>query len=230
MDRSIEAVQAQAAETSFFSKVYMWMAGGLLTSAFSSYLVLSTPAILKLVLTNQILFFGLIIGQFALVIWLGRALFSLSVGMATGIFVFYSFLTGVTLSFIFLIYTQASLISTFAITAGTFIFFSVYGMTTKADLTRMGSLLFMGLIGIIIASVVNIFLASPVMYWIITYIGVAVFIGLIAYQTQRLKLIYQKGFESPEMEQKIAIWGALSLYISFINLFLFLLRIFGQRR
>jgi len=230
MDRPIDITQAKVAESNFFTQVYAWMAGGLFISAFGSFFVLINPPLLNAIVTNRMLFIGLIIGELGLVIWLSAAIHRLSVGMAMGLFCAYSFLNGVTLTFIFIIYTSASIISTFAITAGTFLFFSVYGYTTKRDLTSMGQLAFMGLIGIIIASVVNLFMRSPAIYWAITYIGIAVFLGLIAYDTQKLKEIHRRGFESAESQQKIAIIGALRLYLDFINLFLLLLRIFGRRR
>ncbi len=154
----------------------------------------------------------------------------MSAGLATLIFMAYSFLNGITLTPIFLIYTGASILSTFAVAAGTFFFFSVYGLTTKKDLTSMGGLMVMGLFGVIIASVVNIFLKSPVLYWISTYVGVAVFLGLIAWDTQKLKMIHAMGFENSETEKKAAIIGALTLYLDFVNLFIYLLRIFGKRR
>jgi len=147
-----------------------------------------------------------------------------------GIFIAFSALMGVSLTPLILYYTTASLVTTFAITAGTFIFFSVYGYTTKKDLTSIGNLCFMALLGMIIASIVNIFMQSTMMYWILTYIGIAVFVGLIAYKTQWLKKLYYAGFAQGDMRGKLAIQGALSLYLSFINLFILLLRIFGRRR
>lgn len=140
----------------------------------------------------------------------------------------YSVLTGMTFSIYFLAFTAASIASTFFITAGTFAVMSVYGYFTKSDLTKWGNLFLMALIGVIIASIVNIFLKSETVYWIATYAGVLIFIGLIAYDTQKIKaLVYT---EDNEHTQKLAICGALSLYLDFINLFIMLLRIFGQRK
>ncbi len=221
---------SEASVSSFLSKVFMWMAAGLVVSALGSFWLMAQPGLLKTVLGNQWIFFGLIIAELGLVIWLSAAIRSLSAGVATLIFLVYSFLNGITLTPIFLIYTGTSILSTFAVTAGTFFFFSLYGLTTKKDLTSMGGLMVMGLFGVIIASVVNIFLKSPVLYWIATYVGVAVFLGLIAWDTQKLKMIHALGFENSESEKKAAIIGALTLYLDFVNLFIHLLRIFGKRR
>jgi FtsH-binding integral membrane protein len=141
----------------------------------------------------------------------------------------YAFLNGLTLSVIFLVYTKTSIASTFFVTAGTFAAMSVYGYTTKRDLTSMGSFMTMALIGIIIASVVNFFLRSPAVYWVITYAGVAIFVGLTAYDAQQIKAMSAAGFAGSEDERKGAVIGALRLYLDFINLFLLLLRIFGRQ-
>ena len=140
----------------------------------------------------------------------------------------YSVLTGMTFSVFFLVFTAESIASTFFITAGTFAVMSIYGYVTKSDLTKIGNLCLMALIGILIASVVNIFLKSETMYWIVTYAGVLIFTGLIAYDTQKIKALAT--LENNEHTQKLAICGALSLYLDFINLFIMLLRIFGQRK
>jgi uncharacterized protein len=145
-------------------------------------------------------------------------------------FMLYSALNGLTLAVIFILYTGASLVTTFAVTAGMFGAMSVYGFVTKRDLTRFGSLLFMALIGLILATIVNIFWANPVFYWIITYAGVLVFVGLTAYDTQMLKQIAVQTAHNPAMAARYAIVGALRLYLDFINLFLFMLRILGDRK
>jgi len=150
--------------------------------------------------------------------------------MAITVFMVYSILNGLTMSVIFLVYTSSSISTTFLITAGTFGAMSLYGYYTKKDLTSIGNMAMMALIGIIIASIVNIFLQNEMMYWIISYLGVAVFVGLTAYDTQKLKEIGSRGFANEEGMEKIAILGALTLYLDFINLFLFLLRIFGDRK
>ncbi len=222
--------EGRSTESSFISGVYLWMSLGLFLSAFSSFWLLSQPALLKTIFTNGILFIGIIVAEFALVIWLSAAALKMSDTLATILFCAYSLLNGITLTAVFLMYTGVSVVTTFAITAGTFFFFSVYGATTKKDLTGVGNLAMMGLIGVIIASVVNIFLKSPMVMWIATFVGIGVFLGLIAYDTQKLKAIHAMGFESEEMRKKMAILGALTLYLDFINLFLLLLRIFGKQR
>ncbi len=221
---------AQVSESDFISRVYMWMAAGLGLSGAASVWLLSQPALLKAVFSNNFLFFGIIIAELVLVVWLSAGLAKMSVPMARGLFVGYSFLNGITLTSVFLIYTGQSILTTFAVTAGTFFFFSIYGATTKKDLTTIGSLATMGLIGVILASVVNIFLKSSALMWITTFAGIAVFLGLIAYDTQKLKAIYAEGFDHPDMQKKLSIMGALRLYLDFINLFILLLRIFGRRR
>lgn len=230
MSQPMEFSQARSGEQSFFQQVYMWMAGGLLLSAFGAFFVLANPPLLNAIFTKPVLLIGLIVAELGLVIWLSAAINRLSAPMVMGLFSVYSLLNGVTLSSIFIVYTGASVVTTFAITAGTFGFFSVYGATTKADLTSVGQISFMGLVGIIIASLVNLFLKSPAVTWVITYIGIAVFLGLIAYDTQKLKLIGQAGWDSPATRSKLAVMGALALYLDFINLFLLLLRLFGRRR
>ena len=221
---------ARASESSFISKVFLWMAVGLAVSTLGSFWLLSQPPLLTAIVKNQWLFFGLVIAEIGMVVWLSAAIMSMSAGLATLLFLAYSFLNGVTLSPIFLVYTGASIATTFAVSAGTFFFFSLYGLTTKKDLTTMGGLMMMGLIGVILASVVNIFLKSSPLGWAITFIGVAVFMGLIAWDTQKLKAMHAMGFQSEALEKKMVIIGALALYLDFINLFILLLRIFGKRK
>lgn len=217
-------------ESGFLSKVYLWMSLGLFLSAASSFWLMSQPSLLKAVFTNNWLLIGLIVVELGLVIWLSAASMSMSPAMAGSVFCAYSLLNGVTLTSVFLVYTGASVMTTFAITAGTFLFFSVYGATTQKDLTNVGSLAFMGLIGMIIASLVNMFLKSPMLMWITTFLGIAVFLGLIAYDTQKLKRLYAIGMNDAAMEKRMAVLGALTLYLDFINLFILLLRLFGKRR
>ena len=220
----------EVSEASFVSKVFLWMALGLGLSAAASFALLAQPAVLKAIFTNNLLLIGLLVGELGLVIWLSAGAMRMSASLAAALFALYSVLNGVTLTSIFLVYTGVSVLSTFAVTAGTFFFFSLYGATTKKDLTSVAGLAMMGLIGVILASVVNIFLKSPAVMWVSTFIGIAVFLGLIAYDTQKLKAIHAMGFESAEAEKRIAILGALTLYLDFINLFILLLRIFGKRR
>ena len=229
-NKIISGSGAQVSESGFISKVFLWMSFGLVLSTLSSFALLSQPQILRVVLGNQWAFIGICVAEIALVIWLSARIFSMSAVLASSIFCVYSILNGVTVSAILLVYTGASVMQTFAITAGTFFFFSLYGLTTKKDLTSMGGLAVMVLIGAILASVVNFFLHSPVLMWVITYVCIAVFVVLIAYDTQKLKSIYAMGFESAEAEKKYVIMGALALYLDFINLFMLLLRLFGRRR
>jgi hypothetical protein len=228
--QNIAASQTQVSESSFISKVYLWMSLGLIVSAGASLFMLSQPDLLKAVFTNKWIFIGLIVAEIGLVIWLSAAAMRLSAIAASALFLAYSFLNGVTLCSIFLIYTGGSIATTFAVTAGTFFFFSIYGLTTKKDLTGIGGLAMMGLIGVIIASVVNIFLKSSGLMWVMTFVGIAVFLALIAYDTQKLKAMHATAAHDEEMSKKIAVLGALALYLDFINLFLLLLRIFGKHR
>ena len=187
---------------------------------------------LQLIFGNAFLLFGLILVELALVFSLSSMVHRMSSGTATALFVIYSALNGVTLSFIFLAYTQTSIVSTFFVCAGVFIACSLYGWMTNRDLTSFGSFLMMGLVGIVLASIINIFMASSVLNAMITYIGVFVFVGLTAYDTQKLKnmaLTQPAGLDGAVI-RKGTILGALSLYLDFINLFLMLLRLFGQSR
>ena len=218
-----------AEQQRFMVRVYNWMTTGLVVTAAVAYFVATSPTLVQAI-ANPWILFPLIIAQLGLVFWLASRVMQMSAAQATGVFILYSALTGVTLSFIFLAYTTASLTSTFLVTAGTFGAMSFYGYTTKRDLTAMGSFLFMGLIGIIIASLVNFFLQSPMLYWFVTYAGVLIFVGLTAYDTQKIKEMNILGNEGTEEDTKEAVRGALTLYLDFINLFLMLLRIMGNRR
>lgn len=217
-------------EQRFIAKVYGWMAVALMITAGVAWYVVTNPPLMQKIFQNQLLFFGLIIGELALVGYLSIAIQKMSSMTAAMVFIGYSALNGLTLSLIFYAYTAASLASTFLITAGTFGAMSIYGFAAKKDLTSFGNLLFMGLLGIIIASVVNIFFKSPALYWITTYIGIFVFVGLTAYDTQMIKKMSAGINEESEEAKKGAIVGALRLYLDFINLFLLLLRLFGKRR
>ncbi|WP_224485399.1 Bax inhibitor-1/YccA family protein [Robertkochia aurantiaca] len=217
-------------QVDFIRKVYHWMTLSLLLTGAVAWWVSTTPTMIEMIFSNSLVFYGLLIGELLLVIYLTSAINKLSSVTASLLLMIYSGMNGLTLSVIFLAYTSASITTTFFITAGTFAAMSIYGYTTKQDLTKIGNLAFMGLIGIIIASVVNLFLHNEVMYWIITYAGVLIFVGLVAYDTQKLKKMHEEGFENPEVAEKGAVMGALALYLDFINLFLFLLRIFGGRK
>ncbi|MDF1581041.1 MAG: Bax inhibitor-1/YccA family protein [Desulfuromonadales bacterium] len=224
------ATRAIAVPADFFRQVYTWMGCGLLLTALAAYVTLSSTTLLELIFGNKMVFYGLILGELGLVIWLSAAINKLSAKTATLMFLAYSALNGVTFASIFLIYTKSSIVSTFMITAGTFGAMSAYGYLTKKDLSSWGSFLFMGLIGVVIASVVNIFMQSSMVYWVSTFCGVIVFVGLTAYDTHKIKQLAAQGFSSAEDYHKGAIMGALRLYLDFINLFLMLLRIFGNRR
>ena len=219
-----------AAFPALMRKVYVWMALALVITGLTAYGVATSPGLLMALATNRILFFGLIIAEFALVIGISGAINRLSLATATLMFVLYSVVNGATLSLIFVIYTMSSISSVFFITAGTFAVMALIGYTTKTDLSSMGKLLFMALIGIIIASVVNIFLKSTGLELIVSYVGVLVFVGLTAYDTQKIKRMLLEAGDTGETAQKIALLGALSLYLDFVNLFLYLLRIFGDRK
>lgn len=223
-ERELSGIQSR-----FISKVYGLMAFALLITGLVSMTVAGSEQLLYAIVGNQILFFGLIIGEFFLVARLSAAINKLSVQTAGIMFVVYAILNGLTLSVIFLAYTASSIASTFYITAGTFAIMSAYGYYTKRDLTKIGQIAFMALVGIIIASIVNFFLASPMIYWITSILGVLIFVGLIAYDTQKIKTYALQAEEGSEGNQKLAILGALALYLDFINLFLFLLRLFGRR-
>ncbi|RXP44819.1 Bax inhibitor-1/YccA family protein [Lutibacter sp. HS1-25] len=222
--------QIQVEQANFMSKVYSWMTGALLITGLVAYYVASSPELINLIVGNKILFFGLIIAEIACVGYISARINKITAQTATGLFVGYSVLNGLTLSMIFLIYTASSIATTFFIAAGTFGIMSFYGYYTKRDLTSIGNLAFMALIGLIIASVVNMFLQSEMMYWITTYAGILIFVALIAYDTQKIKEMNIIGNEGTEEDKKEAILGALSLYLDFINLFLYLLRIFGDRK
>lgn len=216
----------------FVRNVYNWMCIGLGLTGLIALYVSNDKAILNLIFGNRIIFFALILAELALVFSISGMINRMSAATATTLFVVYSALNGVTLSFIFLIYTRASIVSTFFICSATFLACSIYGWKTKKDLTSLGGFMMMGLFGIIIASLVNIFIQSSAMHYIISYVGVIVFVGLTAYDTQKLKnmaLTQPAGLDGAVI-RKGAIMGALSLYLDFINLFLMLLRIFGQGR
>jgi FtsH-binding integral membrane protein len=228
---SAKQTQVQVRVNEFIRSVYNWMAIGLALTGFVAFYVANTPALLNLILRNQILFFGLIIAELALVFTISARVHRMQASTATALFVLYSALNGATLSFIFIVYTRSTITSTFFVCAATFIACSIYGWTTKRDLTSLGGFMMMGLIGIIVASLVNLFIRSSAMSMIISYIGVLVFIGLTAYDTQHLKTmaVSQPADLGSGVIRKGAILGALKLYLDFINLFLMLLRILGNR-
>lgn len=211
-------------------KVFVWMTLALAITGLTAYGVATSPALLSLIFSSKVTFFGLIIAEFALVFAISGAINRLSLSTATLLFILYSVINGATLSSIFFAFSVATIGKVFFITAGTFGAMALVGYTTKTDLTSMGKLLFMALLGIIIASVVNMFVASSGLDLILSYVGVLVFVGLTAYDTQKIKQMCQSAPDAGESTQKLALIGALSLYLDFINLFLYLLRIFGNNR
>ncbi|MBW1892221.1 MAG: Bax inhibitor-1/YccA family protein [Deltaproteobacteria bacterium] len=228
----IKTTQTNILVNSFIRSVYNWMAAGLAITGFVAFYVVNNDTLLQLIFGNQLIFFGLIIGELALVFTISARVNKMKASTATSLFILYAALNGATLSVVLLMYTMTSIASTFFICAGTFAVCSVYGMVTKRDLTGVGGFMFMGLIGIIIASVVNIFIQSSLLSMMISYIGVLIFVGLTAYDTQKLKnmaLTQPAGLDAGTI-RKGAIMGALTLYLDFINMFLFLLHILGVSR
>lgn len=224
-------VQSTAHVNSFILSVYNWMAIGLALTGGVAYAVAGSQAMLNLIFGNRIVFYGLIIVELGFVFYLSARIQKISSTTATSLFLFYAAINGATLASIFILYTRTSIVSTFFICAATFGVCSIYGMVTKRDLTSVGNFMMMGLIGIIIASLVNFFIRSSAMAMIINYIGVFVFVGLTAYDTQKIKrmALSQPADLDRQTVRKGAIIGALSLYLDFINMFLFLLRILGDR-
>ena len=224
--------RAQSSALSFpalMSKVYLWMTLALVVTGMTAYYVASTPAILYAIVSNQIAFWGLFIGELVLVFVLSSRIMRLSFVTASLMFVIYSIMNGVFFSFILRAYTEQSIATTFLITAGTFGAMSLFGFVTKRDLSTMGRILFMLLIGLIIATVVNIFMKAEGLTLILNYAGVVIFVGLTAYDTQSIKQMLQEHGDK-EGAEKIALLGSLSLYLDFINLFIYLLRFFGESR
>ena len=213
--------------TQVMRKVYVKMFLGLLVTALTSFFVMSNETVLLTLLQNRALLIGLCVGELALVFALSMAINKLGPAVATILFYAYAVLNGVTLTPIFLVYTASSIGLTFMVTAGVFLAMSIYGYTTKADLTKFGTYMVMALIGLIVCSIINIFWANSVMDWIISFAGVIIFIGLTAWDTQKIKQMAQETDEANA--GKLATMGALSLYLDFINLFLYLLRFLGNR-
>jgi uncharacterized protein len=229
---TVVKTRAEVLVSDYVRSVYNWMGIGLAFTGFVAYYVSTSESLIRLVFGNPLLLMVLVIAELGLVFSIAGMVNRMSAGTATALFVIYSGLNGVTLSSIFLVYVQSSIVSTFFVCAATFIACSLYGWVTKKDLTSLGSFMMMGLIGIVIASLVNLFIKSSSVSMIISYIGVFVFVGLTAYDTQKIKnmAMTQPANLDGAVVRKGAILGALSLYLDFINLFLMLLSIFGQRR
>lgn len=224
-------VVSETAFSKLMRNVYAWMCAGLLMTALTAMGVAKNAELFTMLMTNKLLFWGIMIAEIALVIYLSARIMRMSFFSASLCFAAYSILNGVTMSFIFMAYTTESIAQTFLITAGTFGAMSLVGFFIKKDLSGLGRMLIMLLIGLIIASVINIFLASSTMAVILNYLGVIIFVGLTAYDTQKIKhmLQYSSFYGISEQTQKMALLGSLTLYLDFINMFLYLLRIFGNR-
>lgn len=228
---AVDYIETSApAYAKLFRSVFVWMslalaATGLTANYVANYLLMHPD------MYSQGLFIGLCIAEVAIVFILSARINKMSFATAGIMFAIYSVLNGATMSILFLVYTMSSIASTFFVTAGTFAVMAIIGTTTKMDMTKFHSLFTMALVGLIIATIVNLFWANSMLYWAITYIGVLLFVGLTAYDAQRIKNMLQLyGHEENESTQKIALMGSLALYLDFINLFIYLLRILGTRR
>ena len=221
--------EVAAAFPALMRKVYLWMTMAMVITGLTAYLVATNINIISFIYSNQAVMWGLIIAELAIVIGVTAAINKLSLPVATLLFVLYSVINGALLSSIFLIYTMSSIATVFFITAATFGAMSLFGYFTKQDLTSWGKILMMALIGLIIATVVNLFVKSSGLQMIVSYVGVLIFVGLTAYDTQKIKQMCLQAPDAGESMQKLALLGALSLYLDFINLFIYLLRIFGRR-
>ncbi len=221
---------AEIESRSFIHKVYGWMSVGLTVTGACALYMASDPRMIMALVQNKMLFYGLMIAELGLVVYLSGWVKTMELGTARFAFMFYSALSGVTLSVIFLIYTHGSIATTFFLTAGMFGAMSAYGYATKTDLTSMGNFCMMGLFGIILASLVNFFVKSPAVEWAVSYLGILIFVGLTAYDTQKIKAMNIIGNAGTDEDGKEAIAGALTLYLDFINLFLMMLRLFGGNR
>ena len=224
-----KVVNASAVST-LFKSVYLQMAAALSVTGLVAYYLSQSIDFWTFIAENVSLIWVILFAQLGLVMWISARIMSMSMSVATILFIIYSAMMGVTMSSIFMLYTAESIAYVFFITAGMFLVMSVIGYVTRMDLSKVGSVLFMALIGIIIASVVNIFLESEMLYWIISYVGVVVFTGLAAYDTQKIKHMLVEYGTADDLGNRLALLGALTLYLVFINLFLFLLRIFGNRK
>ena len=209
-------------------KVYLWMTLALMITGITAAGVANSPNILALIYSSQVVMWGIIIAEFGLVIYISARLEKLSLSTATTLFALYSILNGVMLSSIFLLYSTAIISKVFFITAGTFGVTALYGYATKKDLSSLGNILFMALIGLVIATIVNVFMKSAMFDLILSYIGVIIFVGLTAWDSQKIKHMMMVQQDADESAHRLALIGELSLYLDFINLFIYLLRIFGR--
>jgi hypothetical protein len=214
----------------FFNAVYAWMAVGLAVTASVAFCVSRSPALLSLMFANKFVIVAFALGAWAIAVGVQTAATRISVAAATALFLLYSVVIGGMISFIFVVYPMSTLAAAFFMTAGTFGATSAYGFITKRNLASMGSFLTMCVIGVFFASIVNVFFANDAISWIITYVVLALFLGLVAYYTQWLKGIAQRYATNGDMAARYAIIGSLLLYISFINMFMSILRIMGNRK
>ena len=219
-----------AAPQAFLQRVFAWMFGGLLVTAGCAAAIGASDSLLTDITDSPILLIVLFGAQLGLVIWLSAGIQRMAPGLAAALFLVYAALNGVLFAFVFELYTAQSIFTTFLITAGMFGSMAAWGYFTDLDLSRLGAVLFMALIGLILATIVNIFVANSTLYWIVTYAGVLIFVGLTAYDTQKLRMMAMQTANDREMTNRLAIYGALDLYLDFINLFLFLLRLMGSRK
>jgi len=210
-------------------KVYTWMTLALVITGVTAYGVANSPALLQAIYSSKLTFFGLIAAELGIVFYTSSRIHKLALSTATILFTLFSVINGATLASIFVVYSTTSITKTFFITAGTFAAMAFVGYTTKRDLTKMGGILMMALIGLIIAGIVNMFVASSTLDLIVSGIGVLIFVGLTAWDSQNIKRMLAMAPDAGEQAQKIALLGALSLYLDFINMFLYLLRFFGNR-
>ncbi len=222
---------SKAAQSTLLRSVYVWMTLALIITGFVSMYVAQSYQLVSFIFGNKLALWGMLIAELAVVFYLSARINSISFTKATVMFIIYSILNGATLASIFLVYTMSSIASTFFVAAGTFGVMALYGYVTKSDLTRIGNICLMALIGLIIATLVSMFWQNSMLQMIITYAGVILFVGLTAYDSQKIKrLLTADGIEVTEETQKIALLGALTLYLDFINLFLYLLRLLGDRK
>lgn len=222
---------SKAAQSTLLRSVYVWMTLALVITGFVSMYVAQSYQLISFIFGNKLALWGMLIAELAVVFYLSARINSISFTKATVMFIIYSILNGATLASIFLVYTMSSIASTFFVAAGTFGVMALYGYITKSDLTRIGNICLMALIGLIIATLVSMFWQNSMLQMIITYAGVILFVGLTAYDSQKIKrLLTADGIEVTEETQKIALLGALTLYLDFINLFLYLLRLLGDRK
>jgi uncharacterized protein len=230
MQNTFSLDQTISEQQQFITKVYGWMSFALVITGITAYFTAATPSVMQLIFSSIYVFYGLLALELGLVIGIGALINKISATVATALFILYSVVNGLTLSVIFLVYTQGSISLTFFVTALTFGSMSAYGYFTKKDLTSWGNLLLMALVGMIIASIANLFMKNEILYWITTYAGILIFVGLTAYDTQKIKNMNIAALENEDGVKKAAIMGALTLYLDFINLFLLLLRLFGRKK